>query len=86
MNAPARSPWSVEALSGRVDSDQRRPGLDAPRTAAEEEHMGQLDAKHPVGLLGEPDDIAWGIVDLASDEAAFVTGSELVIDGGSTAQ
>jgi NAD(P)-dependent dehydrogenase (short-subunit alcohol dehydrogenase family) len=34
--------------------------------------------------LGEPDDIAWGAVYLASDEAKFVTGSELVIDGGYT--
>jgi NAD(P)-dependent dehydrogenase (short-subunit alcohol dehydrogenase family) len=32
--------------------------------------------------LGEPDDVAWGAVFLASDEAKFVTGSELVIDGG----
>jgi NAD(P)-dependent dehydrogenase (short-subunit alcohol dehydrogenase family) len=41
---------------------------------------------HPVGHLGEPDDIAWGAVYLASDEAKFVTGSELVIDGGYTAR
>jgi len=41
---------------------------------------------HPVGHLGEPDDIAWGVVYLASDESKFVTGSELVIDGGYTAQ
>ena len=45
-----------------------------------------LDALHPLGHLGEPDDIAWGIVYLASDEARFVTGSELVIDGGYTAR
>jgi NAD(P)-dependent dehydrogenase (short-subunit alcohol dehydrogenase family) len=45
-----------------------------------------LDAKHPLGHVGEPDDIAWGIVYLSSDEAKFVTGSELVIDGGYTAQ
>jgi len=45
-----------------------------------------LEAKHPLGRLGEPDDIAWGIVYLASDESKFVTGSELVIDGGYTAQ
>jgi NAD(P)-dependent dehydrogenase (short-subunit alcohol dehydrogenase family) len=45
-----------------------------------------IGAKHPLGHLGEPDDIAWGIVYLASDEAAFVTGTELVIDGGYTAQ
>ena len=44
-----------------------------------------IDALHPLGHLGEPDDIAWGCVYLASDEAKFVTGSELVIDGGYTA-
>jgi len=41
---------------------------------------------HPLGHMGEPDDIAWGAVYLASDEAKFVTGSELVIDGGYTAR
>jgi NAD(P)-dependent dehydrogenase (short-subunit alcohol dehydrogenase family) len=45
-----------------------------------------LDAKHPLGHMGEADDVAWGIVYLASDESKFVTGSELVIDGGYTAQ
>lgn len=44
------------------------------------------DALHPLGHMGEPDDIAWGIVYLASDEAKFITGSELVIDGGYTAR
>ena len=43
-------------------------------------------ALHPLGRMGEPDDIAWGVVYLASDEARFVTGSELVIDGGYTAR
>lgn len=43
-------------------------------------------ALHPLGHMGEPDDIAWGAVYLASDEAKFVTGSELVIDGGYTAR
>lgn len=41
---------------------------------------------HPIGHLGEPNDIAYGILYLASDESKFVTGSELVIDGGYTAQ
>lgn len=41
---------------------------------------------HPVGHAGEPDDIAYGVVYLASEESKFVTGSELVIDGGYTAQ
>ncbi|WP_421937488.1 SDR family NAD(P)-dependent oxidoreductase [Phenylobacterium sp.] len=44
-----------------------------------------VDALHPLGHIGEPDDIAWGCVYLASDEAKFVTGAELVIDGGYTA-
>jgi NAD(P)-dependent dehydrogenase (short-subunit alcohol dehydrogenase family) len=45
-----------------------------------------VDALHPLGHIGEPDDIAWGAVYLASDEAKFITGSELVIDGGYTAR
>ena len=45
-----------------------------------------VDALHPLGHMGEADDIAWGAVYLASDEAKFVTGAELVIDGGYTAR
>ncbi len=45
-----------------------------------------LDERHPIGHVGEPDDIAAGILYLASDDAKFVTGSELLIDGGYTAQ
>lgn len=51
-----------------------------------EERKAQLTALHPIGKLGVPDDIAYGILYLASDESAFMTGSELVIDGGYTAQ
>jgi NAD(P)-dependent dehydrogenase (short-subunit alcohol dehydrogenase family) len=45
-----------------------------------------IAALHPMGHIGEPDDIAYGVVYLASDESKFVTGAELVIDGGYTAQ
>ena len=45
-----------------------------------------LDSLHPIGHVGESLDIAYGILYLASDESKFVTGSELVIDGGYTAQ
>ncbi len=41
-------------------------------------------ALHPLGHLGTPDDIAWACVYLASDESQFVTGTELVVDGGYT--
>jgi NAD(P)-dependent dehydrogenase (short-subunit alcohol dehydrogenase family) len=40
----------------------------------------------PLGRYGEPDEVAYAVLYLASDESAFVTGSELVIDGGWTAQ
>ena len=42
--------------------------------------------KLPMGRLGKPEEVANGVLYLASDESSFVTGSELVIDGGSTAQ
>jgi NAD(P)-dependent dehydrogenase (short-subunit alcohol dehydrogenase family) len=45
-----------------------------------------LEALHPLGHVGEPDDIAWACVYLASDQAKFVTGAELVVDGGYTAR
>lgn len=44
----------------------------------------QLNSLHPLGHIGEPMDIAYGILYLVSDESKFVTGSELVIDGGYT--
>jgi NAD(P)-dependent dehydrogenase (short-subunit alcohol dehydrogenase family) len=43
-----------------------------------------LDSLHPIGHVGEAIDIAYGILYLVSDESKFVTGSELVIDGGYT--
>lgn len=50
------------------------------------ERKAKLDGMHPIGHMGEPNDIAYGILYLASEESKFVTGSELVIDGGYTAQ
>ncbi len=51
-----------------------------------EKFREQLNELHPIGHVGEPSDIAHGIIYLASDEAKFITGSELVIDGGYTAK
>lgn len=51
-----------------------------------DEGLRALERRHPVGHLGRPEDVAHGVIYLASDESRFVTGSELVIDGGYTAQ
>jgi NAD(P)-dependent dehydrogenase (short-subunit alcohol dehydrogenase family) len=51
-----------------------------------EEFRENLASLHPLGRVGAPEDIAGGILFLASDESSFMTGSELVIDGGYTAQ
>ncbi|MFC4259040.1 SDR family NAD(P)-dependent oxidoreductase [Marinobacter lacisalsi] len=63
-----------------VEAHLKTTGMDP------EEARRMTDELHPVGHMGEPDDIAWGAVYLASDESKFVTGSELVIDGGYTAR
>ena len=60
----------------------------AARTGANsmEAARAQAGAAHPIGRLGTAADIANGIVFLASDDAAFMTGAGLVVDGGWTAQ
>jgi NAD(P)-dependent dehydrogenase (short-subunit alcohol dehydrogenase family) len=51
-----------------------------------EEGKEQLAKLHPIGRIGQPEEIAAAILFLASDESSFVTGSELVVDGGYTAR
>ena len=46
----------------------------------------QIRSKTPLGRFGQPEDVAYAALYLASDESSFVTGSELVIDGGRTAE
>jgi 3(or 17)beta-hydroxysteroid dehydrogenase len=75
---------------GVIDTD-----MGAQTFAARARHHGSNDteaarkvalATHPIGRLGVPNDIAKGIVFLASDDAGFMTGAGLVLDGGLTAQ
>ena len=47
--------------------------------------LAELGKLHPIGRVGEPEEIAAGVLYLASDESKFITGSELAIDGGYTA-
>ena len=65
---------------GPIDTEMIQETLTDP--AKLEERMQRL----PMGRVGTADEIAYGVLYLASEEASFVTGSELVIDGGTTAQ
>ena len=50
------------------------------------ETLAIVEARHPMGRLGRPEEIAYAALYLASDESAYVTGAPLVVDGGYTAQ
>ncbi|MBI2993075.1 MAG: SDR family oxidoreductase [Gammaproteobacteria bacterium] len=51
---------------------------------ADKEGMKQMAKYIPMGYIGAPEDIGWAMVYLASDEARYVTGQTIVVDGGST--
>jgi cyclopentanol dehydrogenase len=66
---------------GPIDTLMLQSGHEDPATAMER-RLRQI----PLGRLGTTEDIAYGVLYLASDESSFVTGAELVIDGGFIAQ
>jgi NAD(P)-dependent dehydrogenase (short-subunit alcohol dehydrogenase family) len=62
------------------------PILDRYRDRFGNEVMQQkLGRQVPIGRLGRPEEVGWALVYLASDESSFMTGSEVVIDGGISA-
>ena len=60
--------------------------MTTPNLLADQVRRQRSTERHPIGRYGQPEDVAFGVLYLASDESSFVTGSELVIDGGLTAQ
>ena len=57
------------------------------RSLTEDAEMkASLEQRHPMGRLGRPEDVAYAALFMASDEASFMTGSYLPVDGGYTAQ
>jgi NAD(P)-dependent dehydrogenase (short-subunit alcohol dehydrogenase family) len=58
---------------------------DILRRGSREEGLERLARQVPLGRVGDTDDIAWAIVYLASDESKFMTGAEMVLDGGVSA-
>src|SRR5919197_1811289 len=65
---------------GPIATDMIKDTLENP--AQWEQRLQRL----PMRRVGTPEDVAYGVLYLASDESSFVTGSELVIDGGTTAE
>ena len=85
---------AIEHAAQGVRANSIHPGaIDTPmlqgvidRSEDPEATRTWLSGQQPTGRLGQPEDIAWGCVYLASDEARFVNGAELVIDAGLVAR
>jgi NAD(P)-dependent dehydrogenase (short-subunit alcohol dehydrogenase family) len=81
---------AVQHAKDHIRCNSVHPGpIDTPMIQEAQSDPIQREARLqliPLGRVGTAEDIAYGVLYLASDEAAFVTGSELVIDGGRTAQ
>jgi len=63
--------------------DTQMADYGAKERGKSKEELGKM---YPLGRIGKPSDVAYAVLFLASDEASFITGSELVIDGGYSAQ
>ncbi len=70
---------------GEIDTPMFRQEARA-RGLPVEEYRKQLCEYHPIGRLGKPDEVANAVLFLASDEAGFITGTALSVDGGYTCQ
>ncbi|HAA95651.1 MAG TPA: cyclopentanol dehydrogenase [Dehalococcoidia bacterium] len=81
---------AIQYASEGIRCNSVHPGtIETPMTEgflADEEQRTDRMNRTPLGRLGRPEDVAYGALYLASDESSFVTGSELVIDGGRTAE
>ncbi len=70
-------------LPGAIDTELLRGNIKPGQT--EDDYFTTLKARYPTGRIGTPADIANGVVFLVSDDADFMTGADLLLDGGSTA-
>ncbi len=76
----ARSNIRVNAVCpGVIDTEMPRPFFDTPR-------VKQILEMHPMGRVGQPEEVATAVVYLCSEKASFITGQSLAIDGGFMAQ
>ncbi|MBV1878828.1 MAG: glucose 1-dehydrogenase [Pseudomonadales bacterium] len=79
---------ALEYATQNIRINSVHPGIIATPLAMTlpEEYINDIKGKTPMGRLGQPEEIARGSLFLISDDASFVTGTELVVDGGWTAQ
>jgi NAD(P)-dependent dehydrogenase (short-subunit alcohol dehydrogenase family) len=75
----------VAICPGTIDSELVRAAARA-EGGDEEANVRRYGAFHPLGRIGQPDDIASAVLFLASDRASFITGEYLTVDGGFMAQ
>lgn len=73
------SVYPTSVRTAMIESDARDSGVSVT------EFIEGAAALSPLGRIAEPDDVADAVLFLASDEARFITGAELVVDGGATA-
>ena len=81
---------AIQYAGDGIRANSVHPGpINTPMAEASRSDAARYElmvSRIPLGKYGEPDDVAYGVLFLASDESSFMTGSELVIDGGWTAQ
>jgi NAD(P)-dependent dehydrogenase (short-subunit alcohol dehydrogenase family) len=80
----ARQGIRVNAVAPGTINTERVQQL--PNEPGGPEYLAAVRAAHPMGRLGEPSEVAKAILFLASDEASFITGAILPVDGGFLAQ
>ena len=86
-DAATYGPFGIRVNSlhpGSMDTRMSRQSAEQS-PAGPEEYYRQLIGGNPLPRQGTPDEVAYGVLYLASDESRFTTGAELVIDGGYTA-
>ena len=78
-SGPTRASGSNAVAPGTIKTERV---LALPEEPGGAEYVAEIERQHPMGRLGEPEEVARAIAFLASDEASFITGAILPVDGG----